>query len=111
MKKKTTLNFALAMCSEQRVNKVSNGTTMITTIFFFFFFFFFQLVSSSIANKRRAHKSYAPGTYRPQYLPWRGSVKNALRYSSEPAGNPEKSGNTASRKRPKINFAQTREAK
>ena len=31
MKKKTTLNFALAMCSEQRVNKVSNGTTMITT--------------------------------------------------------------------------------
>ena len=31
MKKKTTLNFALAMCSEKRVNKVSNGTTMITT--------------------------------------------------------------------------------
>ena len=31
MKKKTTLNFALAMCSEQRVNKVSNGTTMMTT--------------------------------------------------------------------------------
>ena len=31
MKKKTTLNFALAMCSEQRVNKVSNGTTMMMT--------------------------------------------------------------------------------
>ena len=36
---------------------------------------FFKLVSSKIANKRRAHKSYAPGTYRPQYLPWQGSVK------------------------------------
>ena len=31
MNKKATLNFALAMCSEQRVNKVSNGTTMMTT--------------------------------------------------------------------------------
>jgi len=31
MKKKTTLNFALAMCSEQRVKNVSNATTMLTT--------------------------------------------------------------------------------
>jgi hypothetical protein len=51
---------------------------------------FLKLASSYIANKRRAHKSYAP----------KAIVRNR-----------EKSGNTASRKLTSISFAQTKEAK
>ena len=40
-----------------------------------------------------------------------GIIKKRIKVLSEPAGNREKSGNIASRKRPRISFAQTKEAK